>query len=461
MLVHTRNPQSSPESPAVRVSPRGQTAFGQSREAGELLQLQRTIGNQAVQRLLNARATPLQRSLKTPAAAPPGRLFREEDDPVPLTGVSANHPRITVPPEAGLSFSATKAPRNASDVVFSLSGDNAAMSSGTTIDSSSGAITVADDQTGGSAHVEAQQTITADDGSTNETTVTAPFNFTAIPTGIASTDATVGGGAGKYGGEFTHTFASPGGGQTALENARVNEFFPAASGRALSITGEIGSLAITVNNPTSAAAGWDLDSGGEMAAPDHVTWSDSFSARPFIANASNAAPAHTLPQELTATQEFRPLSYPGRTYSTTAAASNTHRRAFELRDDHIKAVTSANGEEVVEDYVGPTVFLNSRATPDTIPAAVPAPEGETAPAPTTSSVSVEMEGQAATPRFSIRPPNLGCTISAAGELTPGTTPGVVTVRAGDRANYDETTVTLTAPPAAEQEGEGEQGGGSE
>ena len=63
-----------------------------------------------------------------------------------------------------------------------------------------------------------------------------------------------------------------------------------------------------------------------------------------------------------------------------------------------------------------------------------------------ATIDVDAEGKTASPTFSVRPPTLGCTISAGGELTPGTTPGTVTVRAGDLTNFDETTVTLTAQP---------------
>lgn len=385
-----------------------------------------------------------------PATAPAVQpdLFRSPDDLVPLTGVTVNHDRVTVPPAAGLSFSATKAPANASGVTtLSVVGDNAAIATGTTINNSNGAITVAAGQTGGSAHVEASQNATAPDGSTLAATATAPFNFTAIPAGIAGTSVSPGGSANMYGGEFTHTFNSPGGGQAALERSHVNELFPSASGTALNITGPLGSLTITVNNPNSASAGWDLDSSGEMAGPDHVTWSNTFSARPFVANASNPSPSQTLPQALTATQNFRNLAFPGQAYRSAVVASTTHRRAIEERNNQLKAVTSAN-QELVEDYAGPTVFRRCRATPASIPVTAPAPPGGTAPAAATSTITVDAEGQAATPTFSIRPPDLGCTITPGGILTPGTTPGTVTVRAGDSTNFDETTVTLTAQPAA-------------
>ncbi|MCG6861009.1 MAG: hypothetical protein LJE70_07000 [Chromatiaceae bacterium] len=304
-------------------------------------------------------------------------------------------------------------------------------------------------QTGGRARVEAWQNATAPDGSSLVSTSpeTATFNFTAIPSGITSTSVSPGGSATMYGGDFTHRFSSAGGGQTALERSHVNELFPGASGTALNITGQLGTVSTTVNSPDSASAGWDLDSSGEMVAPDIVDWGHHLSARPFVVNASNPSPNHTLPQALTATQNFRNLTFPGQTYGAAAVASTTHRRAIEDRNDQLKAVTSVNSEEVVEDYAGPTVFRRCRATPDSIPVAGPASSGGTATATTTSTITVDAEGQAATPTYSIRPPDLGCMITPSGVLTPGTTAGTVTVRVGDSANFDETTVTLVAPPS--------------
>lgn len=387
----------------------------------------------------------------SPVVAPavqPG-LFRTPDDLVQLTGVTVNHDRVTVPPVPGLSFMATKIPTDASGVTLSVVGDNATIPNGTTINNTTGAITVAAGQTGGSAHVEANQNATASDGSitiVSTSPATAPFNFTAIPSGITSTNASPGGPASEYGGQFTHTFTSPGGGQTALEGSHVNELFPAASETTLNITGPLGHLSITVNNPNSASAGWDLNSSGTMAGPDHVTWSQSLSARPFVANASNPSPSHTLPQSLTATQNFRNLNFPSGTYGAAAVASTTHRRAFEERANSIKAVTSANNQEIVEDYMGPTVFRRCRAAAAAIPVIEPAPSGGTAPEPITTTIAVDQEGETATPTFNINPPNLDCTITSSGVLTPGTTAGRVTVRAGDSANYDETTVTLVGKP---------------
>lgn len=391
-------------------------------------------------------------------AATPG-LFRTTAAPVALATVDVNHPRVTVPPAAGLAFTASKTPAAAAGVTFSLAGDAATIVGGTAIDSATGAITVAPTQTGGSAHVTASQTITADDGSTQTSTMTAPFNFTARPTGITSTSATAANVSGFYGGEFTHTFTSPGGGQSALEGAHVNERFAAASGTTLAITGTLGSLNITVNSPNDASGGWDLDAAGMMTGPDNVTWGNTIDARPFVVNASHPTPAATLPQALTATQDFRNLSYPSRTYDAAVITTTTHRRAIEDQSNRLKAVTSANSgainQPVVEDYAGPTVFRRCRATPTSIPVATPAPAGGTAAAPTTSTIEVDAEGQTATPVFTVRAPELGCTITPAGVLTPGPTAGTVTIRAGDTANYDETTVTLTpvtpapvAPPPA-------------
>ena len=176
--------------------------------------------------------------------------------------------------------------------------------------------------------------------------------------------------------------------------------------------------------------------------------SDAWDARPFVANASNKTPANTLPQALTATQSMRPLTFPAQTYAA-AIATTTHRRAFEERSGKLKAVTSANAaginEQVVEDYAGPTVFRNAKATPASVPATTPAPPGGgAAPAATTSTITADAEGTPPTPAFSINAPDLGCTIDAAtGVLTPGTTKGTVTVQAGDGTNFDETKVTIT------------------
>ena len=390
-----------------------------------------------------------------PAVAPatqPG-LFRQPAGLVALTGVTVNHDRVTVPPSGRLSFSATITPANASGVTLSVVGDNATISARTLVNNTTGAITVAAGQTGGSAHIEANQNATGPGGSTLVSTspATAPFNFTAIPSGITSTTASLSGTAGFYGGEFTHTFTSPAGGQTALELSHVNERFAAASGTTLRITGTLGTLTITINNPGSAAAGWDLDSSGTMTGADHVTWSNTLDARPFVANASHPSPSPGLPQALTATQNFRNLTFPRRRYGAAAVASTTHRRAIEDRNNRLKAVTSANAsginQEIVEDYAGPTVFRRCQATPTSIRVSSPTPPGGTPPAMDASTITVDAEGQSATPTFSIRSPDLGCTITPGGILTPGTTDGTVTVRAGDTANFDETTVILKPRPA--------------
>ena len=179
---------------------------------------------------------------------------------------------------------------------------------------------------------------------------------------------------------------------------------------------------------------------------DKVNWDNTYSARPFIANASNTTPAHTLPQEVSATQEFRALKHPNTTYAAPAVATTTHKRGFKLVEDEIKAVTSSNDEEVVEDYVGPTVFQNARANPSTIQAGTEE----------TATIDVDMQGATGSPAFTVQPPNLGVSVDSSGELTPGNEAGTVTIRAGDGQNYDETTVTITDPPEPESsEGESE------
>jgi hypothetical protein len=383
------------------------------------------------------------------SAAP--ALFRQPARFIRLTNARVNAPRVTVPPEPGLSFSASTVPATASNVTFSLVAGSATIAAGTTIDPSTGAITVAAGQTGGGADAKAEQTEPS--GATSF--VTAAFNFIAVPGAISGTSATAITSATKYGGAFTHTFTSPAGGQAALDRAHVNEQFAAAAGTRLTmssatkidLSGPLGTLTgITVNDPDATAGrsgGWDLNAAGDMVGPDDVTWDKTpIDARPFVTNASNPTPTATLPQELNVTQNFRNLSFPSRTYSATPATSTTQRRAIEDRAG-LKAVTGAGTQEIVQNYAGPTVFRNCTATPSSIPVRAPAPPGGRAPSPTTSTITVDAEGRRARPSFSIQGPALGCTISRGGVLTPGTTDGTVTVRAGDSTNFDETTVTIT------------------
>ncbi|UUZ49773.1 hypothetical protein LP420_06205 [Massilia sp. B-10] len=277
--------------------------------------------------------------------------------------------------------------------------------------------------------------------------MTAPFNFAAKPTGIASTSATLANVSGFYGGEFTHTFASPGGGQSALERSHVNERFAAASGTTLAITGTLGTLNITVNSPNDASGGWDLDAAKHDDRPRQRHLGQHHRCASVCRQRlSSHARGHCL-QALTATQDFRNLSYPSRTYDAAVITTTTHRRAIEDQSNRLKAVTSANSgainQPVVEDYAGPTVFRRCRATPTSIPVATPAPAWGTAAAPTTSTIEVDAEGQTATPVFTVRAPELGCTITSwrahAGPDGGGASPSAPS----DTANYDETTVTLT------------------
>ncbi|WP_266160199.1 DUF4157 domain-containing protein [Dyella silvatica] len=393
----------------------------------------------------------------TPAAAPAG-LFRQPAGGSPLAGVTVNQSKVTVPTIAGLSFSASKIPADAPSVTFSIVGDRARIVAGTTIDPDSGVITVAPAQTGGSAHVEARQNAP---GLVTASPPTAPFNFVAIPSGITSTMSSTRGVGGFYGGNFTHTFSSPAGGQAALEGARVNERFPAASGTTLTLTGGLGTVVVTVNDPDSVTAGWPLGSSGMMGDSDHVSWSiNAIDAGPFVANASHPSPSPGLPQALTATQNFHNLTFPSQSFSTAAVASTTHRRAIEDRGNRLQAVTSANAagisQEVVEDYAGPSVFRRCAASPTSIPVTPPSPSPPPrgrgararAPRPATSTITVDVEGRSARPTFSINSPDLGCTITPRGVLTAGTTAGTVTVRAGNTTNFDEVSVTVAAPAAA-------------
>jgi hypothetical protein len=397
-----------------------------------------------------------------PAAPISGAVsLMRQQAPVDLASLGVNHSRVTVPPEAGLAFSAKLTPANPTGVTLTIAGvGGTTIDAGTTI-TNAGVITVAATQTGGAAQVEARQAYTAPDGSKVSTTSpsTAPFNFVGIPGAVTGATVTAANTADAYGGAFTQTFAPPSGSATrAIERAHVNERFASATGTKLALTGAMGSVKIDVNDPASPKGGWDLDAAARIVAPDHVTWSPhaGFTARPFVANASNRTPVSTLPQALNATQGFHNLSFPSRTYSSTPVATTTHRRALEERQGTLNAVTSAlatgaTTPEVVEDYMGPPVFSDCVAVPASVPPS--APRGRGAPPPNTSSVQVDRQGATKPPTsFSIQGPALGCTINArSGRVIIGSTAGAITVRGGDAAstNYDETTITIANPtPAA-------------
>jgi hypothetical protein len=365
-----------------------------------------------------------------------------------LSGAAVTTDRFTVPMESGVALKATMAPSNATDVTLSVLPDTAKVDAGTSIDTA-GAITVGAGQTGGKVKVQAAQP----DGTTKATFVL----FSAVPGKFASTTATRISNTGTYGGLFRHTFTSPAGGATALEGSHVNEKFAAAKGTKLSFTGPPlaakATLNVNVNDPDSASVGWNLDSSARMVDPDRISWAANLAdARPFVKNASNPKPATTLPQALTATQDFRNLSFPSKKYGSTVIDSTTHRRALEDRkdagQDRVKAITSANLVEVVDDYEGPTVFRYASADPASIPAATPAPPGGTAAKPTKSRISVKKDGQSASEKFEVIDPKRGSSVDGFGLLTPGTEAGPVTVRIGDGTNFDEVTVTITAAAPA-------------
>lgn len=253
--------------------------------------------------------------------APAGTVQRQPAATAPLQDVtvkrgSAPVDRVTVPHAPGLSLTAHKRPAHARNVVFSLDRGTATIAPGTAIDPVTGAIAIAPAQTGGSVNVVGTQTLTATGphGTTTTHTRTAPLRFVAIPAGLAAgTTASLGAAPGLYGGRFTHTFNPPSGsGPDVIRFARVNERFPGGSGTTLTLTSALGSLNVTINDPTSPNAGWSLDASG-----------------------------------------------------------TTHDRTLDDRGGHLVAVTTANNVPLVEDYAGPAVFRRCRATPASLPISQP------------------------------------------------------------------------------------------
>lgn len=418
-------------------APRGGAATPLS--ARHLASLQRSAGNASVVNLVARRSR---------SAAP---VVQRDDKDVAVSGVSLNHTKVTVPPEAGLALQATATPAKATGVTWSLE-KGSVDPTGVTIDASSGAITVAAGQQGGTVKVKA----TSSDGS---------FAWTELrliekPAGIASTSTTAAGGA-VYGGEFTHTFTAPSGKAAGLDGANINEKFGSLTAQT-----PFGSFTLSANK--AGSHGWDLDASGTMAGPDNVTIKrKGVTAGDFIASTSNPTPKALLPQGFTMTQSLHAKSLPSGKLDAAAFMTVAHART--LKADGTFVVEAGKGS-ISDDYTGPPAFSKIAASPATVEASVRNPKkpGEKGdPGWATQhkvTVSCTAYPTSATPVYSIQGAKLGCTIDAStGEVTIGDTPGTITVRASAGAggtHYDEVTITITAPPKPAAKPQAELGEGA-
>jgi len=375
-------------------------AFG----AAAILSLQRTAGNQAVSR-----------------AIADGRIARDAKQ-VSVTGVSVSPSQFSVPVESGVKVKATAAPANATGITWALK-DGTATVTGSTIDDK-GVITFGASQPGGSLLAEA----TADDGSSADRS----FNMVGDPGSIASS---TGAATGTYAADFVHTFS----GGTAAAGANVNEKFDATS-----VKTDFGDFTLKKN--AAGSHGWDLDATGKMTGPDNVSIDQSMiDANKFVKTASNPSPAKSLPVGFSMTQHFTAKSFPSGKMGTTDVTTTEHVRNLEDRGG-LKVVLKAGAGEVPIDYAGPPIYRNAKADNTSIPASPPKPAtGEWKRGSVQVSVTVEPSG---TPKYSFVGDALGCEVDGSGKVLIGSTPGTITVRAGDGdKHYDEVQITITPPPA--------------
>jgi hypothetical protein len=382
----------------------------------QVLSLQRTAGNRAVCRAIAS-----------------GRLQRDDAQPAAagdLGGITVSPQKATIPLESGVTITAKAQPASVTGVTYSLSAGTVSPAAGTTIDASTGKVTVDAAQQGGTLKAKA----TAPNGSDFE----GPFGVVEKPNGIAST---TGAASGDYQGSFTHTFSAPSGKPAGLDKGNVNEKFPTPT---VKTPFKGGSFTVQAN--AAGSKGWDLDAAGAMAGTDDVEMkSKGVDAGPFVASASNPSPGK-LPASFSMDQEFHAKSFPSGQLDGTAFTTTQHVRTLDRDAGKLVFKIKAGAKEVSMPYTGPAVYHDAKADKPTVPASGPKPaKGDWAR--NVVQVSVTAEGSGASPSYSFVGDALGCEVDFNGKVKIGDKAGTVTVRAGDKTNYDEVKITITAAPA--------------
>lgn len=381
---------------------------------------------------------------------------------VDVDGVTVDNPKVTVPlTPATTTITATATPANATNVTFSLTPGSVAPHTGTTIDATTGVVTVDADQAGGTIRVRAESANAA-----GSAWADFPLQLVEVPTGIASTTSSPD--ADDYGGQFTHTLSAPSQ-SSALEGGAINEHFDSLT--ATQPWG--GEFTLTANAANSP--GWALDSSGEMAGPDNVTIkdeADGLDARRLIANASNPTPTNTPPAQFAMTQHLRPKDFPGGTWSGTDFTTVDHIRGVREVSGDLEVFVGVNTEEEATAYNGRPTYRNLSGA-STVQASAPAPEGGTEPDRNTVTFTAEALPNTANMVFSLvgnQAARKGCTIDASsGVLTVGLQAGTVKVRVSNGSQnptfFDEIDLTITAIPEApeggDEEGESPDGGAND
>ena len=380
--------------------------------------------------------TALQRSAGNRAVS---GLIQRDDKQVSVTDVTINHPRVTTPPEAGLTLQASVVPTNATGVKFKIEKGTVEVKD-VQIDASSGRITLGAGQPGGDLKVTAE----AADGSSAWST----FRVIEKPATLKATSPSAGSGT-RYGGDFTHSFESKSGSSSGMEDERINEKFDS-----LKATTPWGPFDLAAN--AAGSRGWGIDASGDVNAPDHVTIDKSLpDVRPAIKSASNPSPTGDLKKGIgfTMTQHMHAQSLPSAKLDDKPFADIPHVRQLEERSGDVKMVVKAGKAEVEQDYEGKPAFRNAQASPAKVEASPPKPK---AGAWQRNEVTVSADAFPSTAKtvYSIvetGAARLGCEVDkTSGVVKVGDKPGTITVRASDGSNahFDEVKILITPPAAA-------------
>lgn len=288
-----------------------------------------------------------------------------------------------------------------------------------------------------------------------------PIRLASHPTGITSTSVAgdLASAATNYGAKFDHVFTSNDGQSSSLSQVAVGERFPNLPNPdtgSHEFETPFGTFTLATGTLPDAASGpagnWFLtDSAGLGTDGDNVSIARSMvDIGRHLVSDSNPTPTHPLPAGFTVDQDFHwwcPWSASGARW--TRFMGTTHRRELRISNGNAEFMTSANGEENVQDYTGPTGVTAALATPAQV---APSTAGATA---NTVQVSATQYPSGPNLHYSLRGEALGCSIHATtGVLTIGTRTGQVTVRVANRRggpNWDEVPVDIAtpAPPEAE------------
>jgi hypothetical protein len=381
-----------------------------------VLSMQKTVGNRAVCRAIASGMLARDDAPGAVAAADAA-----------ITALTVSPSQSTMPLESGTTITASTTPSNA-NAKFSLEADTASPAAGTTIDASTGKITLGAKQPGGMMKVKAEN---------SSTETTQAFRLIEKPKEI---DSTAEAATGTYEATFTHTFSSSGASTAGLNQANINEKFDSLTAK----TPFGGDFTLTANK--AGSKGWYLNSSGTMAGPDNVSISSGIDGSKFVKNASNPNPTK-LPAGFDMTQKFHFKTLPSGKLEDAPFTTTPHGRHLVDDGGKLKMKLSAGkGKGVLINYAGPPVFRNASAGKPSVEASPPKPtSGTWKQNEVQCSVDVEPSGGAV--KWSISSSDkLGCSVDSSGKVKIGSSPGTITVRAGDGTHYDEVTITITAPP---------------